>query len=391
MGKQAETRDELWKESVTKIHGQPTDQDITTLKKELIAIIAIISSGLRRGNHGHAGIIVKATKYLTMAGTAFTTPPNPCIYPAGLAAGASAGTRARREAEHTEELAQYKAFKGIEQSLKDMILKAVEHDYLMEIEDATLKFLNQTPRQMLNQLKARGGALDFADMKTLLTERDMEWDISKNLQVYFNRVKKAVKALTRAGITSNMNQRRDMALYYLKASVEFDAAVQEWENKVAGDKTCAGIKTFISTEYTRNNNQKKLTAKQSKANLIKEQAEATEELIATLIENHTHQMETLIKSTTDAMPEMMQLIKNNTTTSMNPTNMTDKEKKKKRDETRKKYNEAPICTHCGKKHPSKKEEDCWELEKNKASRPDNCKLPKSTWRCVGSLVETEMW
>ncbi len=69
-------------------------------------------------------------------------------------------------------------------------------------------------------------------------------------------------------------------------------------------------------------------------------------------------METLIKSTTDAIPEMMQLIKNNTTTSMNPTNMTDKEKKKKRDETRKKYNEAPICTHCGKKHPSKKEEDC---------------------------------
>ena len=40
MGKQAETRDELWKEIVTKIHGQPTDQDITTLEKELIAIAA---------------------------------------------------------------------------------------------------------------------------------------------------------------------------------------------------------------------------------------------------------------------------------------------------------------------------------------------------------------
>ncbi len=29
---QAETREELRKESVTKIHGQPKDQDITTLK-----------------------------------------------------------------------------------------------------------------------------------------------------------------------------------------------------------------------------------------------------------------------------------------------------------------------------------------------------------------------
>ncbi len=68
---------------------------------------------------------------------------------------------------------------------------------------------------------------------------------------------------------------------------------------------------------------------------------------------------------------MMQLIKSNGSTPTNPTNTTNKEKKKKQEEKRKKYNEAPVCTHCGKKHPSKKEEDCWELEKNKASRPAN--------------------
>jgi hypothetical protein len=44
--------------------------------------------------------------------------------------------------------------------------------------------------------------------------------------------------------------------------------------------------------------------------MIKEQAEATEELIAALTENHTHQMETLIKSTANTMKEMMSLIKN---------------------------------------------------------------------------------
>jgi hypothetical protein len=254
----------------------------------------------------------------------------------------------------------------------------VEHDYLMEIEDDTLGFLNQTPRQMIDHLKARRGALDFADTKTLLAERDMEWDLSENPQVYFNRVKKAVKALTRAGITSDMNERRDMALYYLKASGEFDAAVPKLENKPAADKTWLSIKTFIATEYARENKQNKLTVKQFKAILIEEQAEATEKLIPTLMENHTCQMETLIKSTTNAMREMMQLIKSNATTPTNPIKLTDKERKKKRDEKRKKYNEAPVCTHCSKNHPSKKEDDCWELEKNKASRPDNWKLSKST-------------
>ncbi len=140
MGKQAETRDELRKESVTKIHGQPTNQDITTLERELIAIAASIPTGLGGGNHGHAGLIVEATKYLTMAGVAFTIPPNPGIYPAGLAANAAAGTQARAEAEHKEEVAQYEILKGVKQALKDIILEAVEHDYLMEIKDETLVF-----------------------------------------------------------------------------------------------------------------------------------------------------------------------------------------------------------------------------------------------------------
>jgi hypothetical protein len=116
-----------------------------------------------------------------------------------------------------------------------------------------------------------------------------------------------------------MNQLRDMALYHFKASGEFDAAVRKWENKAAADKTWTNIKTFISAEYACKNKQNKLPAKQFKANSMEEQAEVTEELIAALTESHTRQMEMLIKSTTDAMKEMMQLVKNQATTQTNPT------------------------------------------------------------------------
>ncbi len=67
----------------------------------------------------------------------------------------------------------------------------------------------------------------------------------------------------------------------------------------------------MATEYAKENKQNKLTAKQFKANAIKEQAEVMEELIAHLTEAHTRQMETLIKSTTKAMKEMLNLIKGN--------------------------------------------------------------------------------
>ena len=378
MGLRADTREELRKESATKIFGQPKDADITTLEKELIAIAASIPTTLGGGNHGHAGIIVEPAKYLVMtAGTAFTPPANPGVYPAGLAANAAAGTRAREEAIHKELVAQYEIYKGVEQGLKDIIQDAVEADYLLEIEDETLGFLNQTPRQMIDHLRNRGGALDFADTKSLLAERDAEWNVSEVPQVYFNRVEKAIRGLTRAGITSDLNERRDMALFYLKATGEFDVAVREWEAKPAADKTWDNIKRFISTEYAKENKQSKLTARQFKANAIEEQAETTEELINALTENHTRQMEALIRSTTEAMKEMMALVKAEKGTGKDDKTSND-EKKKKREEKRKRYNDAPTCKHCNKKHPSKAEDECWELEKNAASRPANWTSSKNT-------------
>ena len=131
--------------------------------------------------------------------------------------------------------------------MKDLILEAVDNEYLIEIEHETLGYLNQTPRQMLDHLLALGRALDFADTKRLLTKRDGEWNVSdfadtkelltkrdgewnvsENPQLYFNRVEKTMKGLLRNGITSDPNERRDITLFYLKATGEFDAAVREW-------------------------------------------------------------------------------------------------------------------------------------------------------------------
>ncbi len=47
-------------------------------------------------------------------------------------------------------------------------MEAVDNEYLMEIEDEILGYLNQTPTNMLTHLRNQGGALDFADTKTLL-------------------------------------------------------------------------------------------------------------------------------------------------------------------------------------------------------------------------------
>ena len=173
--------------------------------------------------------------------------------------------------------------------------------------------------------------------------------------MYFNRVEKAIKQLTRAGIASDLKERTDMALYYFKNTGEYDAAVREWEAKPVATKTWANIKLLMSTEYAKENKQNKQSAKQLKANTIEEQAEATEELIANLTEAHTRQVESLIKANTEAMKKMMSLLRDKTNTPTNPTNSTNEEKKKKREERQKKFTNAPVCKHCKRNtHPKQK-------------------------------------
>ena len=114
MGIQADIREELKKESVTKIHGQPTSHDLTILEKELIAILAGIPTALGGGNFGHVGVIMEAAAYSTMtAGIDFVNPANLGVYPAGLAANAAATVRPRAEAEHKGLITQFEMFEGV--------------------------------------------------------------------------------------------------------------------------------------------------------------------------------------------------------------------------------------------------------------------------------------
>ncbi len=115
------------------------------LEIELIAFLANIPTTLGGGNHGHARILMEPARYLLIAGVPFTNPVNPGHYPLNVAGNAAAGVRARAEAEHKEEVREYETFQGVIQATKNIFLEAVDHEYLLEIEDEILGFLSQTP------------------------------------------------------------------------------------------------------------------------------------------------------------------------------------------------------------------------------------------------------
>ena len=109
MGVRADIREEVQKETVTKIHGQPTNQDLMILEKELIAILINIPTTLGGGNQGHAGIIMDPARYLLIAEAPFNNPANPGNYPANVPGNAAAGQNTRkkwRNMRHSKELSK---------------------------------------------------------------------------------------------------------------------------------------------------------------------------------------------------------------------------------------------------------------------------------------------
>ena len=259
------------------------------LKRKSSPSLQTFSTTLGGGNHDHVGVIMDPMDYNALTtGIGFINPVNPGIYPAGLAANAAAGTRAREEA------IKKRAHQPIQNLQRHPIGNKRPHPRGSWQQKSKR---NQTQHVGIFKPNTKTNDRTFthlrkctADTKELLAKRNGEWNVSKNPQVYFNRVEKAIKGLATNGITSDPNKRRDIALFHLKATGEFDPAIRIWEAKPAADKTWVNIKTFISVGYAKENKQNKLSVKHFKINAMQEQAEATEELIANLTEAHTQQM-----------------------------------------------------------------------------------------------------
>jgi hypothetical protein len=94
----------------------------------------------------------------------------------------------QQEAEHKEEVKQFHTFAGIGMGLKDLILKVINKDFLLEIKQDCVAFLNVTAMQMMTHLHTRWGSVNFVDITTLMSECDAPWSIAEVPTIYFNHV-----------------------------------------------------------------------------------------------------------------------------------------------------------------------------------------------------------
>jgi hypothetical protein len=169
MGIRHDVKEGLEKYEITKIDGQPTDEDLNLLAKELTNAAGSVATQNGGREHGHVGMVVKEAKYTTFSwnGDRFQVPTNHRPYPASV--DANTVICEHQIAEHMAEIVEYKTYLGVENYLCRMIVKLINHEWLAKVESTMMGFNHLSPKALLNHLCNVGGSLDHMDVMELIS------------------------------------------------------------------------------------------------------------------------------------------------------------------------------------------------------------------------------
>jgi hypothetical protein len=84
MGIRHDVEQGVEKYEITKIDGQPMDEDLNLLMKELTNAMGSVATQNGGREHGHIGMVIDEAEYITFSngGARFLVPTNPGPYPA---------------------------------------------------------------------------------------------------------------------------------------------------------------------------------------------------------------------------------------------------------------------------------------------------------------------
>ena len=222
---------------LTRIHGEPTTQNLITLQREIRANAITVHTTLGGGHHGHLGLVCSDATYATI--------PNAQPYVRPVAPGAltiiQPATQyeiAQQRDQHNEETRVFREVLGVERTLIQQIVAAVDAKYIKALRDPVTNkiaftipevlshlfnaYRHVTPTELYN-LKQKVETMQFSPQEpvdTLITEIDDLADIAD---------------LANSPITDR--QRVDMGYIILQRCKPFKVSLREWNERPLAGRT----------------------------------------------------------------------------------------------------------------------------------------------------------
>lgn len=226
---------------LTRIHGEPTFSALKLLTREVKANAMAVHSTLGGGAHGHLGLVLSAAQYADVSRTPFTRPAFPAalVIPTGTTAVAANAL----ERQHKESLRLFREVMGVENTLKQQLIKAVDSAFLEAIRDPVTYVLDGTIADNVTFLMTTYGRVT---PETLNEEFDRVTATNYNPSLPIDSIFNAVTALSElaeaANIPYSKQQQITIAYNILNRSGRFVTDIKEWKRKPVADRTWPNLK-----------------------------------------------------------------------------------------------------------------------------------------------------
>ncbi len=231
------------------------------LIKELTNAVGSVATQNGGGEHGHVGMVINDAEYIIFSngGARFVVPTNPGPYPTTV--DSDKVKRERQLAEHKAEGIKYETYLGVENYIRRMIVKSIDHEWLAEVESETMGFNHLSPKTLLTHLRNVGGSLNHMGVTELISNIQKPWDGIEAPAAHFARGDKYERQLLKVGQRKNPELQLAFALATFQSAGDFEPALREWEVKPAADQTIANFRIFMQKEFSKHHKQNKTTAK----------------------------------------------------------------------------------------------------------------------------------
>ncbi len=150
-------------------------------------------------------MVINEAEYITFfnGGARFLVPTNPGPYLATV--DSDKVIRECQIAEHKAECIKYETYLGVENYIRRMIVKLIDHKRLAKVESETMDFSHLSPKALLTHLRNVGGSLNHMDMTELISNIQKPWDGIEAPAAHFARGDKYEHQLLKVGQRKTQN------------------------------------------------------------------------------------------------------------------------------------------------------------------------------------------
>jgi len=232
---------------LSRIVGEPTLGALITLRNQIKANAQRVDSTLGGGAHGHLGLVYSAQNYATVLGTVpYIRPTLPIL---NVLPTDTQFQIAEKRHQYAVSLGQYREVQGIERTIIQQIVTAIEPKYIRALRDIETNKITKTIPDILKFVFDAYGDIAPKELKQLRDQvENMIFDPSEPVDTVFAEIEDLETIAALADNPFQEMQKIDMAYLILQSCKRFTSGLKKWYKKDLVDKTWANFIQLLRKE-----------------------------------------------------------------------------------------------------------------------------------------------